>query len=100
MVKGWFVGDFEPTALRTKAAEIAVKSYRAGEREEWHYHKVASEVTVVLSGEVRMNGAVYPAGTVIRLDPGDGTDFEAVTDATTVVVKVPSVVGDKYGKRA
>ena len=24
MVKGWFVGDFEPTALRTAACEVSV----------------------------------------------------------------------------
>ena len=96
MTKGWFVGDFDPTALRTQAAEVAVKTYAAGDKEGWHYHKVATEVTLILSGEVRMNGAAYGAGDVIRIEPGEGTDFEAVTDATTVVAKVPSVAGDKY----
>jgi hypothetical protein len=28
MVKGWFVGDFEPTALRTAACEVSVKHYK------------------------------------------------------------------------
>ena len=31
MVKGWFVGDFEPTVLRSSACEVAVKHYRAGD---------------------------------------------------------------------
>ncbi len=96
MTKGWFVGDFTPTALKTDAAEVAVKNYKAGDREAWHYHKVATEVTLILSGEVRMNGTTYRAGDIIRIEPGEGTDFEAVTDVTTVVSKVPSVAGDKY----
>ena len=31
MVRGWFVGNFEPTAYRTDGAEVAVKHYAAGE---------------------------------------------------------------------
>lgn len=96
MTRGWFVGDFEPSAFRTDAAEVAVKAYRAGDREDRHHHKVATEVTLILVGEVRMNGATYRAGDIIRIEPGESTDFEAVTDATTVVVKVPCAAGDKY----
>ena len=36
MVKGWFVGNFEPTLLNTEACEVAVKSYKAGDSEEMH----------------------------------------------------------------
>lgn len=96
MTKGWFVGDFEPTALRTGAAEVAVKTYARGDREAWHCHKVATEVTLVVAGTVCMNGVEYGAGDVILIEPGEGTDFEALTDSTTVVTKVPSVAGDKY----
>jgi hypothetical protein len=57
---------------------------------------VATEVTLVLDGEVEMGGGRHRVGDIIRLEPGEGTDFWAVTDATTVVVKLPSVMGDKY----
>ncbi|MGF1579466.1 MAG: hypothetical protein ACFCD0_08895 [Gemmataceae bacterium] len=96
MVKGWFVGNFEPTSHKTSEAEVGIKKYRAGDREDWHYHKVATEITVVLDGEVEMNGVRHTAGDIIRLEPGEGTDFLAVSDTTTVVVKMPSVIGDKY----
>ena len=84
------------TGTLPDAAEVAVKTYRAGDREERHHHKVATELTLILSGEVRMNGTAYHAGDVVRIEPGESTDFEAVTDVTTVVVKVPSVADDKY----
>jgi quercetin dioxygenase-like cupin family protein len=96
MVKGWFVGNFNPTVLRTTDFEAAVKHYKAGDREDWHYHKIATEITVIVVGDVRMNGVDYTAGDIITMEPGDGTDFEAITDAITTVVKAPSVVGDKY----
>lgn len=54
MVKGWFVGGFTPTAFSTQACEVAVKPYAAGDAEAAHYHKIATEVTLILSGEVEM----------------------------------------------
>ena len=96
MVKGWFVGAFSPTAHSTEACEVAVKQYCAGARESAHDHKVATEVTLILSGEVRMMGCKWRDGDIIMLNPGEITDFEALTDAVTVVVKTPSIAGDKY----
>lgn len=96
MVKGWFVGNFEPTLYKTNDVEVAVKRYRAGDGEAKHYHKIATEVTVVVSGTVRMNGKEYSADDVIVIEPGDATDFCAVTDAVTAVVKLPGANNDKY----
>jgi quercetin dioxygenase-like cupin family protein len=96
MVKGWFVGGFEPAAFNTDACEVGVKHYKAGDKEVAHYHKVATELTAVLSGSVSMRDQVWSAGDIIVLEPGDITAFEALTDATTVVVKVPGALDDKY----
>jgi len=96
MVKGWFVGAFSPTALHTDACEVAVKHYKAGDQEGLHHHKVGTEVTVIVSGRVRMVGKEWGPGDVIVLAPGEATSFEALTDATNVVVKTPSAAGDKY----
>lgn len=96
MTKGWFVGAFEPAALRSDAAEVAVKTYEAGAKESRHLHKVATEVTLILSGEVTMNGRDYSDGDIVLIEPGEATDFHARTAVTTVVVKLPSVAGDKY----
>jgi len=96
MTKGWFVGNFDPVVLKTDAAEVAVKSYAAGTVEPKHYHKVAPEVTLIVSGEVRMNDSHYGAGDIILIEAGEATDFEALSDVTTVVVKLPSVAEDKY----
>ena len=96
MVGGWLVGDFEPSCLRTTACEVACKQYAAGDQEAAHVHRIASEVTLIASGRVRMNGRELSAGDIVILDPGEVTDFTAIEPTTTVVVKMPSVVGDKY----
>jgi quercetin dioxygenase-like cupin family protein len=96
MTKGWFVGDFEPTLLRTTEVEVAVKHYRAGDREEAHFHRIATELTVVVNGKVRMGESLFKAGDIIVVQPGESTDFEAVTDAITAVVKIPGAKHDKY----
>ena len=96
MTRGWFVGDFDPSAFRTPDCEVAVMRYAKGEREARHYHAVAAELTVVISGQVMMEGDVHREGEIVLLEPGDRTDFVALTDAVTVVVKLPSVRNDKF----
>lgn len=96
MTKGWFIGPFTPTAFHTEQFECAIKRYQAGESEGRHLHRIATEYTVIVSGQVRMNGVVYGPDAIIEIPPGHATDFEALSDTVTVVVKVPAALGDKY----
>ena len=96
MIKGWFVGNFEPTIVKTSALEVAVKEYRKGDYEHRHHHKIATEITVISKGKVLMNGREYNEGEIIVIEPGEATDFEALQDTTTTVVKLPCVKDDKY----
>ena len=96
MKGGWFVGDFLPVCLKTSECEVACKHYKKGDFEERHVHKIAIEITLIVEGLVKMNDAIYKSGDIVVLDPGDATDFHALEDTTNVVVKVPSVAGDKY----
>ncbi len=96
MTKGWFVGNFEPSLYKTNAVEVGVKHYKAGVREAWHYHKIATEITVIVSGRVRMNQREYGAGDIVIIEPGEGTDFEVLEDTATTVVKLPGANNDKY----
>lgn len=96
MTKGWFVGAFDPTILHTKDCEVAVKKYNKGDKEAAHYHRIATEITVILSGHVLMADQEWYAGDIIRLEPGEVSAFEALSDAVTVVVKHPGASNDKY----
>lgn len=97
MVKGWFIGNFEPSLLKTNDCEVAVKEYKKGDYEGKHFHKIATEFTVIISGRVRMNGVEYKAGDIIVMEPNEITDFECLEDGTkNVVVKIPGANNDKY----
>lgn len=96
MVKGWFVGNFSPTLYQTNDVEVAVKTYQKGDFEPKHYHKVATEITVIVSGKVKMNEIKYEKGDIITIFPDEATDFEALEDTVTTVVKIPGASNDKY----
>jgi len=96
MVNGWFVGPFEPSVINTNVCEVAIKNYKNGHIEKNHFHKIAAEITVVISGTIKMNGTIYPEGSIIFMEPGEETDFEALSDAINVVFKIPGEKNDKF----
>lgn len=96
MFKGWFIGNFEPSLFKTNDVEVGVKKYKRDEFENSHFHKIATEFTVVISGIVEMNGVQYGENDIIKILPGVSTNFKAITDVVTVVVKLPGANNDKY----
>lgn len=96
MKGGWFIGKFEPSCFHTSGFEVGSKRYVKGDSEPAHIHRVATEITLIMTGRVRMNGRELAAGDIVLLEPGEGTSFEALEDSVTVVVKSPSVPGDKF----
>jgi quercetin dioxygenase-like cupin family protein len=96
MFKGWFIGDFEPSLYKTNNVEVGVKYYKEGDYEPSHFHKIATEFTVILDGRVEMNGNIYESGSILKILPNESTDFKALTNVKTVVVKIPGASNDKY----
>jgi hypothetical protein len=96
MTGGWFIGDFLPTLLPTQNVEVAVKKYFAGQYENKHFHKIAKEFTVIIIGVVEILGQKYNEGDIIVVEPYESIDFKALTDVTTLVVKIPGAKNDKY----
>ena len=93
--KGWFVGDFSPALINSKDYEIAVKWFKAGESEPLHKQNTATEITVVITGQIRLGDEIFFKGDVITIPPGEFTEFESITDSTLVCVKTPSLPNDK-----
>ena len=93
--KGWFIGDFSPSLLKTTEFETAMKTYKKGDSESAHVHKVAIEFTIIGTGKFRMNDMILTAGDIVQLTPGEIADFECLEDGVTFVVKTPSAPFDK-----
>ena len=96
MINGWFIGNFEPSLFKTEAVEVAVKSYKPGDFEEEHYHKIATEFTVIIEGIVELNDIQYGVNDIIKIHPGESAKFKSITKSLTVVVKIPGVTNDKF----
>ena len=83
--------------LHIKYDDVEVaQRYKKGEYEELHFHKIATEITVIVEGKVKMLKEIYKTGDIITIRPGISTDFEALTNVITVVVKCPGANNDKY----
>ena len=96
MKLGWFVGNFEPSLYKTNDVEVAVKNYKKGDSEERHFHKIATEITVIVSGKVRMNDLILEKGDILIIPHFQDTDFEVLEDTITTVTKLPGANNDKY----
>lgn len=97
-IKGWFIGNFEPTLFPSKDFEVAIKRYKKGDSEESHTHMISTEYTIIVTGEVLMNDQVYEENDIIVIPPSEYTNFHCLTDVVTCVVKTPSSKNDKYVK--
>lgn len=95
MKGGWIVGDFKPSVIQTHGAEVCCRFYKQGDTEEVHAHAYAQEITVVLTGAATMGDHLLMPGDMLLLEKGEWSGFHACEDTWTVVVKVPSVPGDK-----
>lgn len=87
-VRGWIVGQFA-TPLYQKDYEIGFKYYKIGDYEKSHKHLLSEEVTIVLFGEVEMNGKRYLEGNIIVQEKGEFTDFRCLSGRAIIAVYRP-----------
>ena len=94
--RGWLIGDFEPSLIRTKDFEVGVLTHKKGEYWPKHYHKLADEYNVLLEGKMSVNGQNLNKGDVFIIEKNEVSEPVFLEDCTVLVIKVPSVIGDKY----
>ena len=95
-VRGWFIGNFEPTLLKTKDFEVGVLTHKKDEIWAAHYHKESIEYNVLISGKMIVQGKELNSGDVFVFEKGEIADPIFLEDCTLVVVKVPSIPSDKF----
>ena len=92
---GWFIGDFTPVVHRTSHFEASVKYFKAGEREPSHFQRIATEITVIISGNAKINDTNLNPGDIVTIEPNEAADFLAITDVALIAIKFPSLPSDK-----
>ena len=94
--RGWFVGNFEPSAHKTSDFEVGVLVHKKGEHWSPHFHKTSREINLLLEGKMLMHGIELTSGQVFILEPWEVADPIFLEDCKVLVIKTPSVKGDKY----
>ena len=92
---GWVVGDFNPSLFKSDCMEVGVKKFLLGDRELSHKQLVATEITIIISGKVRIGNEIFIEGDVVVIPPGEYADFEALSDGSLTCIKFPSIPSDK-----
>jgi len=93
--RGWFIGNFEPTLLKTKDFEVGLLTHRKGEHWSSHYHEKSIEYNVLVQGKMVVQGNELNTGDVFVFDKGEIADPVFLKDCTVLCVKVPSIPSDK-----
>jgi len=96
MHKGWFVGNFEPSAFKTELFEVGTTLHPKGSSWDVHYHKLATEITLLISGRMKLQGRILEGGDVFVIYPWEIADPEFLEDCHVLVIKTPSSTKDKY----
>jgi quercetin dioxygenase-like cupin family protein len=93
--KGWVLGDFEPTIYKTSLIEVGMKSFLPDDTEPSHFQNIATEITIVASGTIEMNGVIFSEGDIIVIEPGEVANFKSLSPSKLFCIKYPSIPLDK-----
>jgi quercetin dioxygenase-like cupin family protein len=93
--KGWIIGNFSPVVVKSKEFEIGMKFFSAGDTEPSHFQVIATEITLIASGEITINGSNFSSGDIILIEPGEVAEFKSLTDSKLFCIKFPSIPNDK-----
>ena len=96
MVGGWFVGDFEPTAFKTKNFEVGYHRYEKGQEWDKHIHKLTTEINYIIRGRMTINGELFEEGDVFIIYPNEVSEPEYLTNCELIVTRDGSFKNDKY----
>ena len=56
--RGWFIGNFEPSVLKTSKFEVGVFKHSKGEDWPAHYHRSHDEYNVLVTGKMSIYGTI------------------------------------------
>lgn len=94
--RGWFIGNWPNAALQTNNVEVSGQFFVKGSTGSPHYHKIATEITLVVSGKILFNENELGPGEIIVINPNEVSNYIALEDSYLVIVKTPGALNDKY----
>lgn len=96
MKDGWFIGNFSPSCYTTKEFEVCYKEHKKGEKWETHYHKKGTEINLLVEGKMLIQDIELNSGDIFTIHPYEIANPVFLEDCKLVIVKTPSIPGDKF----
>lgn len=93
--RGWFVGNFNPSVYKTDSFEVGILEHKKGEIWPAHYHEHSVEINYLISGRMSIQEKELVAGDIFVIDKLEIADPIFLEDCKLVVIKTPSIPGDK-----
>jgi NDP-sugar pyrophosphorylase family protein len=93
--RGWLIGDFEPSIIRTTYYELGIMKYVKNSYHQFHIHQECDEYNYLIKGEIKINNFVIKAGQVFIIPKGQIVCPIFMKDCEIIVVKTPSKPTDK-----
>lgn len=94
-VRGWFIGNFDESILKTTDFEVAYMKWSKGPFPDMHFQRVATEYNLLTRGSCIVNGVTYREGDFFVFEPYVVNEGEWLEYSECVVVKTPSAPNDK-----
>jgi dTDP-glucose pyrophosphorylase len=95
MVRGWFIGNFSPSAFNTKDFEVGYLTHKKNEQWSFHYHQYSTEINFLISGKMQLNNKIIEEGDIFVFKPNQIATPQFLEDCRVLCIKVPSIPGDK-----
>ena len=93
---GWFIGNFEPTVLKTSDFEIALKIHKRNEKIPPHRHNYTTEYNLLTDGKMEVNGFQIEEGSIFIFEKSEVCNVKILSEIAKIVcIKVPSNPKDK-----
>ncbi len=88
---GWFLGNFDPSLLKTKDFEVAVQRHPKGFVGNSHYHTKSTEYNLVVEGKMNISGKEVTPGDIFVFEPNEISVGKFLENTVLVVIRTPSV---------
>ncbi len=95
MLRGWFIGNFEPSVLKTNFLEVGVVTHKKGEEWREHYHTSSIEYNLLLDGIMTVNGTPINKNDIFIIDKNESSSPMFLTDCRILVIRIPDIRNDK-----
>ena len=96
MTRGWLIGDFSPSILKTNDFEIGYLKHPKDQVWPAHVHKEANEYNILIKGKLIINNETIEQGEIFIIPKNMLTSAKFLEDCEILCIKVPSLPKDKY----